>query len=107
MSAATNINAADWEKEVIQSDLPVMVDMWATWCGPCKMIAPHVDAVAAEYAGKLKVVKFDIDTDQTIPGSFGVRSIPTLLFFKGGQLVDTIVGATPKEAIVKKVEGIL
>lgn len=94
-----------FEKDVLKSDVPVLVDFWATWCAPCRAIAPHVEALADAYAGKVKVGKMDIDSHPNTPGKYGVRGIPTLLLFKGGQVVDQIVGAVPKsklEEIIKK-----
>ncbi len=92
MSAAAAVTTADFDKEVLQSETPVLVDFWATWCGPCRLIAPHVDAVAQELAGKVKVFKLDVDTSPDIAGRYGVQSIPTLLIFKGGQRVGELVG---------------
>ena len=92
MSAAAAVTTADFDKEVLQSETPVLVDFWATWCGPCRVIAPHVDAVAQEMAGKVKVFKLDVDTSPDIAGRYGVQSIPTLLIFKGGQRVGELVG---------------
>lgn len=83
---------ANFASDVLQSDVPVLVDFWATWCGPCKAIAPHVEAVAGEYEGKAKVVKMDIDSNPQTPAKYGVRSIPTLIVFKGGEVVDQLVG---------------
>jgi thioredoxin 1 len=94
------ITDATFEEEVVKSTLPVLIDFWAVWCVPCKMIAPAVDQIAAEYKEKLKVGKMDVDKSPKTPGKFGVRGIPTLLLFKGGQLKETIVGVTPKDRIV-------
>jgi thioredoxin 1 len=91
---------ANWEQEVLKSDVPVMVDFWAEWCGPCKMIAPTVDALATDYAGKLKVGKLNVD-DNTTATRYNIRGIPTLLIFQGGQVRDQLVGAQPKAAIEK------
>ncbi|HTP26078.1 MAG TPA: thioredoxin [Anaeromyxobacteraceae bacterium] len=93
-----------FDEEVLKSQLPVLVDFWATWCGPCKAIAPAVDEIAREYQGKIKVAKLDIDSHQQVPQRFGIRSIPTLLLFKGGHVVDTIVGAVPKSKLADAVK---
>jgi thioredoxin len=85
-----------FETEVLKSDMPVLVDFWAVWCGPCKAIAPTVEELAKQYKGKVKVAKMDVDEHQNVPQQYGIRSIPTLLVFKGGRVVDTIVGAVPK-----------
>ncbi len=81
-----------FKSEVLESDLPVLVDFWATWCGPCRALAPHVEAIAHDFKGKLRVVKLDIDTNPKTPADYGIRGVPTLLVFKGGELVDKMVG---------------
>jgi thioredoxin 1 len=99
---------ATFDAEVLKSDIPVLVDFWAVWCGPCKAIAPTVEELAKQYKGKVKIAKMDVDQYQQVPQQFGIRSIPTLLLFKGGRVVDTIVGAVPKsklEESLKKAIG--
>jgi len=101
------VNDTSFETEVINSDKPVMVDFWATWCGPCKMIAPHVQAVADEFAGRAVVAKVDVDANKQWAIKYGIQSIPTLLFFKDGKLVDRVVGAVDKKVLNDKLSALL
>lgn len=98
-----NVTDDTFDEEVIQSELPVLVDFWAVWCGPCRMVAPTVESLAQEYQGKLKVVKLNVDENQQVPAKYGIMSIPTLLFFKAGELQETIIGALPKNNIVEAI----
>jgi thioredoxin 1 len=104
MSAAADVNDASFDAEVLKSEVPVLVDFWAPWCGPCKAIAPTVDALAQELDGKLKVVKVNTDEAGEVAGRYGVMSIPTLLVFKGGEVVETLVGNQSKGAIQSKLQ---
>jgi thioredoxin 1 len=97
------VNDNNFQTEVMQSDKPVLVDLWAIWCGPCKMIAPIVEEIAKEYDGKLKVAKLDVDANPKTAMQFNVRSIPTLLLIKGGQVVEQIIGAVPKRHLIDKI----
>ena len=102
--ALTDDNFSD---EVLSAELPVLVDFWATWCGPCRMIAPIVEELSSEYEGKAKVCKLDVDTAQKTAAGFGIRSIPTLLIFKEGKVADQLIGAVPKQQIAEKLDASL
>ncbi len=105
MAQPIHLSDSTFEQEVIKSELPVLIDFWAAWCGPCRMIAPVIDELASEYDGKAKICKLDVDSNQNTAMQFGIRSIPTILIFKGGEVVDTIVGAVPKEQILNKLKS--
>src|SRR5690349_1914329 len=106
MKSTIEINETNFEKEVLQSAQPVLVDFWAEWCGPCKMIAPVLDEIATEQAGRVKVAKVNVDTNPALASRYGIQSIPTLLYFAGGELRHQVVGAASKKAIVSKLEGL-
>lgn len=101
------VNDATFDQEVLKSELPVLVDFWAEWCGPCKAIAPTVDAVAAKFAGQLKVAKVNVDQNGATPSRYGIRGIPALLLFKDGKVADQIVGYVPQDVIEEKVQKLL
>lgn len=98
------LTSENWKKEVMEADGPVLVDFWASWCAPCRMVAPAVEQVASTFAGRAKVGKLNVDDNPEIAGEFGIRSIPTLLLFKGGQVVEQRVGALPQPMIAEMVE---
>ena len=103
----TDLTDKEFEQEVINSDLPVLLDLWAPWCGPCRMIAPVVEKLSAQYNGKLKFFRLNIDENPQTPARYRVMSIPTLMFFKGGAAVDTVVGAVPEKSITPKIDALL
>jgi thioredoxin 1 len=105
--AVIDLNANNWEQEVMQSELPVLVDFWAPWCGPCKMVGPVVETLAAENAGKINVGKLNVDENKSIAVQYGVRGIPTLAFFKDGSEVKRIVGAQGKEQLQKAINEVI
>ncbi len=107
MSEPIELTDDNFEQEVLKSDLPVLVDFWATWCGPCRMVGPIVDELAKEYAGRIKVGKLNVDNNGKTSIKYGIMSIPSLLFFKKGQVVDQMVGAAPKNSFVEKLEKVL
>jgi thioredoxin 1 len=102
---AIELTKSNFKSEITDSPLPAIVDFWATWCMPCRMLMPVVEELAKEYEGKVKVGKVNVDSDNELAGQFNIMSIPALVFFKGGKVVDTIVGAVPKEHIVEKIKA--
>jgi len=107
MSAAAQVTDATFKQEVLDSEIPVLVDFWAPWCGPCRMVAPIVDEISTQYEGQVKVVKVNTDENPTVASQYGIRSIPTLMIFKGGQRVDMVVGAVPKTTLSTTLEKYL
>ncbi len=107
MAKPTEATDGNWETEVIRSGLPVMVDFWAPWCGPCRMVAPLVEELADEYAGKVKFLKLNTDDNMQTAARYGIRSIPTLMVFKGGEMVDQVIGFRPKSDLKRTLEKAL
>ncbi len=107
MTQAINITDATFEAEVLQSEVPVLTDFWAPWCGPCRAIGPIVEELAAEYAGRLKVSRVNVDDNPHTPGQYQVRGIPNLILFKDGQVQEQIVGAVPKAQLVQAIQNVL
>ncbi len=106
MSEPTHLTDDNFQAEVLDSDKPVLVDFWAAWCGPCRMIAPLIEEIARDYDGVAKIGKLDVDNNQRVAMQYGIRSIPSLLIFKGGKVVDQIIGAVPKSHITAKLDAI-
>lgn len=104
---ALEVTDSTFEEVVIQSDVPVIVDFWAVWCGPCRQIAPMVEEIGKEYEGKARVVKLDVDNNNETAARFGIRNIPTVLYFKNGEVADKQVGVVPKNVLVNKLEALL
>ncbi len=107
MAKPEAVSDADFETTVLEADKPVLVDFWADWCGPCKMIAPAIDELAQEYDGKFRFTKLDVDANPKTAMQFGVRSIPTLLLFKEGKVAEQVIGAVPKSVLKKKIDKVL
>ncbi|HEY9634733.1 MAG TPA: thioredoxin [Coleofasciculaceae cyanobacterium] len=107
MSTAVAVTDASFKQDVLDSEVPVLVDFWAPWCGPCRMVAPVVDEIAQQYEGQVKVVKLNTDENPNVASQYGIRSIPTLMIFKGGQRVDMVVGAVPKTTLANTLEKYL
>ena len=102
-----HVNDKNFAEEVLNAELPVLVDFWATWCGPCRSISPIIDDLAKEFTGKVKVTKLNVDENPATPSQYGVRGIPTLILFKGGKIFDQIVGAVPKARLIAMIEKAL
>ena len=102
-----DVTDQNFDGEVIKSTLPVLVDLWAPWCGPCRMVAPVVEGLAEKYEGKVKFCRLNVDENQQTAAKYQIMSIPTLMFFKGGEVVDTVIGAVPEQALTPKLDGLL
>ena len=107
MADVQQVSDASFDSDVLQADMPVLIDFWAPWCGPCKAIGPVVEELAGEYDGRLKVVKMNVDDNQQTPAQYGVRGIPNLILFKSGEVKQQIVGAVPKGHLVKAIDEVV
>lgn len=107
MADVFEVTDASFDEEIISSTVPAMVDFWAEWCGPCKMVGPVVGELAKEYAGKIKIAKLNVDTNRNTPARFGIRNIPTMIFFKDGKAVQTVIGAHPKAYLDQELKKLL
>ncbi len=107
MSDVLEVTDNNFDEEIMNSDIPAMVDFWAEWCGPCKMVSPAVEELAQEYKGRIKIGSMDVDGNRNTPGRFGIRNIPTLILFKGGEVAQTIIGAHPKGHIEEELKKLL
>lgn len=96
-----------FDKEILQSEIPAVVDFWAEWCGPCKMVGPIIEELAKQYEGKVKIASMDVDANRKTPGTYGIRNIPTLIFFKGGEVEQTVIGAHPKSFLDEQIKKML
>jgi thioredoxin 1 len=107
MGKPIEVTEANFEQEVLNSKVPTVVDFWAVWCGPCKVIAPYMEEFASQYEGKVKIAKLDVDNNQNIAAKYGVRSIPTVIFFKNGKMVDQVIGNSPKSKFQERIDKLV
>jgi len=107
MGNILEVTDANFDTEIVNAETPSMVDFWAEWCGPCKKVGPVVEELAAEYKGKIKIVKMDVDSNRQTPAKYGIRNIPTLIFFKDGKILDQVVGAVPKAQLKSKIDSLI